>query len=121
MGILSTIIANALALFVVSRVLEGMHFTGGVLTYVLVALIVSILNLILKPVLKLLTFPLIFLTGGLFVILINAFILFLAQHFITVMDISGVSLVVDNPLTYLFAAVIFGVANWMIHWFLKDD
>lgn len=120
MGILSTVLANALALFAVSRVLEGMQFTGGVLTYVLVALVLSVLNLILKPVLKLLTFPLVFLTGGLFLIVINALVLYLTQHFITVMDIAGVSMTVDKPLTYLFAAVIFGVANWLIHWFLKD-
>jgi len=37
------------------------------------------------------------------------------------MDFEGVDLVVDGPLTYLIAAVIFGLANWLIHWFLKDD
>lgn len=121
MGILSTILANALALFVVSRILEGMQFSGGILTYVLVALVLSLLNLILKPVLKLLTFPLVFLTGGLFLIVINALILYVTQHFITVVDIAGVSMTVDKPLTYLFGAVIFGVANWLIHWILKDE
>jgi uncharacterized membrane protein YvlD (DUF360 family) len=36
------------------------------------------------------------------------------------MDIAGIALQVESLLTYLFAAIIFGVANWFIHWFLKE-
>ncbi len=121
MRMLATILANALALFLVSQVLDDFVFTGGWVAPLIVALILSVLNLILKPILKLLSFPLVFLTGGLFLIILNAFILYLAQYLLTVMDIEGVALQVDGLLTYLIAAVIFGVANWLIHWFLKED
>jgi putative membrane protein len=121
MSILYTLLANSLALFLVSRILDGMQFQGGIMTFLIVALIISILNFVLKPILKILSFPLIFLTGGLFLIIINALILYLAQHLLTVLDFSGLAMTVDKPLTYLFAAVIFGVANWLIHWFLKED
>jgi len=121
MGILYTILANALALFAVTKVLDSFHIEGGVLTFVIVAVVLSILNLIMKPILKLLTFPLIFLTGGLFLVVINALILYLTQYFIKVLDISGASMQVDKPLTYLWAALILGLANWLIHWFLKDE
>ncbi|OGJ42242.1 hypothetical protein A3J23_02060 [Candidatus Peregrinibacteria bacterium RIFCSPLOWO2_02_FULL_48_14] len=121
MRILVTILANALALFLVSRILEGFTFEGGLIAPVIVALILTVLNFILKPLLKVLSFPLVFITGGLFLIVLNAFILYLANYLLAVMDFEGVDLVVDGPLTYLIAAVIFGLANWLIHWFLKDD
>jgi len=76
---------------------------------------------ILKPVLKFLSFPLVFLTGGLFLIVLNAFMLYLANYVLGVMDFEGVGMVVDGVLTYALAAVIFGIANWLIHWFLKDE
>lgn len=121
MRFLATIIANAFALFLVSQVLDGFLFTGGWVGPLIVGVILTFLNLILKPILKLLSFPLVFLTGGLFLIVLNAFILYLAQYILAVMDIEGVALQIDGLLTYLLAAVIFGVANWLIHWFLKKD
>lgn len=121
MSILYTLLANGAALFLASRVLDGLIFTGGIPTYLIVAAILSILNFVLKPILKILSFPLIFISGGLFLIVINALILYLAQHLLTTMDFSGLSMTVDGPLTYLLAAAIFGLANWLIHWFLKDE
>src|SRR3989338_6954960 len=121
MRILVTILANALALFLVSRILEGFTFEGGLIAPVIVALILTVLNFILKPLLKVLSFHLVFITGGLFLIVLNAFILYLANYLLAVMDFEGVDLVVDGPLPYLIAAVLFGLANWLIHWFLKDD
>lgn len=121
MSILYSLLVNGLALFLASRVLDGLIFTGGIPTYLIVGAIVGALNIVAKPILKILSFPLIFLTGGLFLIVINALILYFAQHLLTIMDFTGLSMTVDKPLTYLFAAAIFGVANWLIHWFLKDE
>ncbi|MEK9160290.1 MAG: phage holin family protein [Patescibacteria group bacterium] len=121
MRILVTVLANALALFLVSHVLDGFTFEGGLIAPVIVAAILTVLNFILKPILKLLSFPLVFLTGGLFLIVLNAFILYLADYLLGVMDFKGVDLVVDGILTYALAAVIFGIANWLIHWLLKDE
>ncbi|MFA5855550.1 MAG: phage holin family protein [Candidatus Gracilibacteria bacterium] len=116
-----TILANAVALLIISRLLSGFVFEGGYLAPILVAAILSILNFILKPVIKLLSFPLIFITGGLFLIVINAFLIYLSSYLLRVMDISGTALHVESILTYVFAAIILGVANWLIHWFLKDN
>lgn len=121
MSILYTIIANGLALFLVTQALDNFQVEGGILTFLIIAAIVSVLNFVIKPILKLLTFPLVFITGGLFLIVINALILYLAQYLLTTMDFEGMSMTVDKPLTYLLAAAIFGVANWLIHWFLKDE
>lgn len=121
MRILVTILANALALFLVSKLLDGFVFEGGLIAPVIVAAILTVLNFILKPILKFLSFPLVFLTGGLFLIVLNAFMLYLANYLLEVMAFEGVDLAVDGVLTYALAAVIFGIANWLIHWFLKDE
>lgn len=120
MRLIYVIVTNALALFIASLVLEGLSFEGGWLAPVIVAAILTVLNFLVKPILKLLSFPLVFLSAGLFLIVINAFILYLSNYLLVVMDIEGVVMHVESLLTYVFAAIIFGVANWFIHWFLKE-
>ncbi len=120
MKILLTVLINALALFVVSLVLDGFQFEGGWIAPVIVGVIITVLNLIVKPFIKLLSFPLIFFTGGLFLIVINALILYLANYLLNIIDISGVAMHVENTLTYVFAAIIFGLANWFLHWAIKE-
>ena len=121
MRILITILANALGLFLVSRILDGFVFEGGFIAPVVTAVILSVLNFLLKPIIKLLSFPMVFLSGGLFLIVINAFLIYLSVYVLQVMDIEGVSLMVDGALTYVLAAVILGLANWLIHWFIKEE
>ncbi len=120
MQLIFTIVINAVALFIVSLVLDGFTMEGGWVAPVIAAAVITILNMIIKPIIKLLAFPLVFFSAGLFLIVINAFILYLTEYLIRVMDIEGVSLHFDNLLTYGLAAIIFGVANWLIHWFLKE-
>lgn len=120
MRLIYTIVTNAFALFVASIALQGFVFEGGWLAPVIAGGVLTILNMLVKPVLKFLSFPLVFVSAGLFLIVINAGILYLTQYFVTVMDITGVSMRINDLLTYLLAAIIFGVANWLIHWFLKE-
>lgn len=120
MRLIYTIITNALALFAVSVALPGLVFEGGWIAPVIAAVVLTLLNMLVKPILKFLSFPLVFVSAGLFLIVINAGIIFLTQYFVTVMDIHGVSMQINDLLTYLLAAIIFGVANWLIHWFLKE-
>ncbi|MBT4384278.1 phage holin family protein [Candidatus Peregrinibacteria bacterium] len=120
MRFLYLIVTNAFALFLVSILLEGVQFEGGITAPVIAGGIIALLNFFVKPILKFLSFPLVFISAGFFIIIINAFILYLANYIIFVMDIEGVAMNVDNLLTYVLAALIFGVANWLIHWFLKE-
>jgi len=120
MRFIYTLVTNAIALFVVSLLLKGFVFEGGWIAPVVVAAVITVLNSVVKPFLKLLSFPLVFMTGGLFLIVINAVILYLSDYLVAVMDIQGVDLRVDNALTYVWAAVIFGLANWFLNWFFKE-
>ena len=76
---LQTVI-NAVALWVAAWAIPGITFGEGstsrvITTVVVVALIFGIVNAFIKPVLKLVTLPLIILTLGLFVLVVNALML----------------------------------------------
>ena len=76
---LQTVI-NAVALWVAAWAIPGITFGGGstgqvVKTVVIVALIFGIVNVFIKPILKLISLPFIILTLGLFVFIVNALML----------------------------------------------
>lgn len=80
---LQTVI-NAVALWVAAWAIPGITFGGGstgqvVKTVIIVALIFGIVNVFIKPILKLISLPFIILTLGLFVFIVNAFMLALTS------------------------------------------
>ena len=78
-----TILANALAIWVAAMLIDGISFGGEggqlALTVVLVAALFGVLNAIVKPVLQLLSLPLVVLTLGLFLFVVNAIMLSLTS------------------------------------------
>ena len=70
---------NAVALWAAIAILPGIDYQGDWIGIVLLALIFGFLNALLRPLLKLLTCPLILLTLGLFVLVINGLTLWLAS------------------------------------------
>jgi len=77
MPFLLRLLVNAGALYVATRIVDGVHFEGDWLTLFAVALIFGIVNAVIKPVTKFVTFPLIILTFGLFLLVINSLMLML--------------------------------------------
>jgi putative membrane protein len=78
---------NTLAVLVAVEIVPGIHFQdGGLLTPFIAALVLGILNAFIRPILMLLTLPLLIFTLGLFTLVINAVLLrfvgwLLAPHF----------------------------------------
>jgi putative membrane protein len=68
---------NAAALWVAAYFLPGLSFTGGLVQLFLVAAVFGIVNSLVRPMLTVLTCPLIVLTLGLFSLVINALMLWL--------------------------------------------
>jgi putative membrane protein len=66
---------NAAALWVAAYLLPGLDFTGGLVHLLLVAAVFGIVNSLLKPILTILTCPLIVITLGLFTLVLNAVML----------------------------------------------
>lgn len=72
------LIINAVALWVAIRLVPGIVYEGDITGILGLALIFGIVNAIIRPLLSLLTCPLIILTLGLFTLVINALMLWLS-------------------------------------------
>jgi putative membrane protein len=73
--LLIRLVILALIIALVARIVPGIHVHGGFLWWVWIALIFSVVNLILGPIFHLLSLPLIILTLGLFLLIVNAALL----------------------------------------------
>ena len=106
------IVANGAALYLLTKVVEEISYTGGIRFFVVGGLVLGILNLIAKPLLKVISLPFVILTGGLFLIVINMVILKLLVYLIAVIQFRDVTLIIPDFSTYLISAVILGLINW---------
>ncbi|MEN2768522.1 phage holin family protein [Ornithinibacillus xuwenensis] len=111
-GIL-TIVLNAVALITVAQLFDSFQLDGFG-TALLASLILSVLNLIVKPILIILTLPLTIFTLGLFLFVINAVTLMITQALI------GDSFVIDGFGTAILAAVILAILNLLLNKLVKD-
>jgi putative membrane protein len=79
MMFLLRLIVNSAALWVATRLVPGVEYTGGWVQLLGVALVFGFVNAFVGPVAKLLTFPLIIVTLGLFSLVVNALMLWLTS------------------------------------------
>ena len=102
--LLAKIVLNGVALFIAKTYLIGFVLTGSLETLGIAALVLALLNLFLRPVLRLLSAPLVWITFGLFNIAIYGFILWLADFFLAQITI------VDYT-TLFWVSIIIAIAN----------
>jgi putative membrane protein len=88
MNFLVRLLITAIVAFALAHFLPGIHI-DSLWTALIVALVLAILNAIVKPILILLTLPLTILTLGLFLFVINAVIILLAGSFIDGFVVDG--------------------------------
>ncbi len=79
MRFLIRLLVNAAALWVATRIVPGVSYAGGALPLLGVALVFGVVNAVIGPVLKILTFPIIILTLGIFALIINGLMLMLTS------------------------------------------
>ena len=114
------ILANAAALYFISLILHGdFAVTGGVLGYFVAALIFGILNSLVKPILKLLSLPLLLITAGLFSFVLNMIVIWLAKYALNVLAFEGIGIHVEHIAAYFYAGLLLAVANFFIHWLTR--
>ena len=79
---------NALIIMVAAYILPGVH-VQNFWTALVLALVMGILNILVKPLLVLLTFPITLVTFGLFLLVINALMVLLASHLVSGFMVDG--------------------------------
>ncbi|WP_456462757.1 phage holin family protein [Reichenbachiella sp.] len=88
MNILIRLILSAIAVLICSYVLPGAH-VSGFMTAIVVAGVLAIVNILVKPIFVLLTIPVTVLTFGLFLLFINTFMILLVSSLVPGFDIDG--------------------------------
>ncbi|MCB2410332.1 phage holin family protein [Hymenobacter lucidus] len=88
MGFLIKLLLTAIITYVLGKYLPGAHLDGFG-DAILLVLVLAVLNAVLKPILKLLGFPITVLTLGLFLLVINAVIVLLADWILPGFKLDG--------------------------------
>jgi putative membrane protein len=122
MGWILRLVANAVALAIATWILSGISLTGSsmtskIITLLIVALIFGVLNMIIKPIFALFSAPLILLTLGLFLIVINACMLLLTSWLAGLFDLGWR---VDGFWTAVLGAIIISIVSFVLNVFLPD-
>ncbi|HSP12101.1 MAG TPA: phage holin family protein [Salegentibacter sp.] len=109
MNFILRILLTALAVVVLAKFLPGVEVAGYV-TAIIVAIVLAILNLLVKPILVLFTLPVTILTLGLFLLVINAVIILLADAFVSGFEVNGFLIaILFSLLLSLFQSILFSL------------
>ncbi|OEK09163.1 hypothetical protein A8C32_10545 [Flavivirga aquatica] len=108
MKLIIKLLLNAFAVVVLSKVLSGVN-VDNYTTAIIVAVVLSVLNLLVKPILVVLTLPITILTFGVFLLIINALIVLLADKLIDGFSIGSI-----------WIALLFSILLFFLHSLLKE-
>ena len=105
---------SALAVFFISWLLPGVTIQESYLYAIIVALVISVLNTFVKPILVVLTLPATILSLGLFMWVINAGIIMLADYFLEGFEVTSFWWA-------LLFSLLLSLLQSLLHSFLKKD
>ncbi len=108
---------NAAALWVAVQIVPGVAYRGDWTYLLLVALVFGLLNALLRPLLTVLTCPLLILTLGLFTFVINAIILLLTS---AVARSLGVGFHVDGFWAAFWGALVVSIVSVLLSLFVRE-
>jgi putative membrane protein len=108
-GLLIKVLIGAAALWVAVQLVPGLDFEGSIPTLLLIALILGVVNAVVKPILTLISIPLIVLTLGLFLLVVNAITLHLVVWLSESFDLGLTS---DGFGSTFLAAVVVSLVVW---------
>ena len=109
---------NAIALYVAVQFVSGIDFQGSWTGLLWLALIIGLLNALVRPLLKLLAFPLIILTLGLFTIVINTIVLMLTS---AIGQALNLGLSVDSFWSALLGSIVISLVSVVLSLILRDE
>ena len=107
------LLLSALAVVILSKILPGVSVASYGIA-ILVAVVLSLLNFIVKPLLIILTLPVTILTLGLFLLIINALIILMADGLIT-------GFAVDGIWWALLFSLLLSILQSLLFSFLKEE
>lgn len=118
MRFLVRLLVTIFALWVAIRLVPGLEFDGSLWALAGIALVFGLINAFVKPIITLLSLPLILVTLGLFVLVINAI------AFLLVVWISGaldLGLTSDGFWPAFWGAIVVSIVSWAVNALVGDD
>jgi putative membrane protein len=115
---------NAVGVYLAIRFVPGIHYAPGLtqqsgwLGILGIALILGLVNAFLRPLLRFLTCPLIILTLGLFTLVINTFLFWLAAQ---IGQYFGINLTIDSLLSAFLGGLVVSIVSVVLTLILKDE
>jgi putative membrane protein len=109
---------NAVAFFLAIRFVPGISLHSSWIGVIWLALIFGLVNAFLRPLLKLLTCPLILLTLGLFTLLINTFLFWLTGQ---IGQWAGIQITIAGFLPAFLGALVVSIVSIVFTLILKDE
>ena len=113
MGFLIRLCLNAIALLIVSTVIPGIE-VQGVLPALSAAFFLGLVNAVVRPIILILTLPLTIVTLGLFIPVINAFLLKLVSLMIQGFEVHGFW-------SAVFGALLLSIVSGLLSLFVNDQ
>ena len=105
-------LVTALAIILASYLLAGVQYDSA-FTLIMAALVLGLLNAIVRPILVILTLPITMITLGLFLLVVNAVTLWLTAAIVPGFGIEGTS--------YIWAALLITILSWFINLFIRKE
>ena len=107
------ILSNAVAIFVASRIIDGIEVEASWMNYVIAGALLGVVNTFIRPVIKLLSLPFIILTLGFFTIIINIVLLFIVSFILPTFNIEGI-------FAAFWGVLIISIVNYLISIFTDN-
>lgn len=117
MRFLLRLVITAAALWAAVYLVNGIDYTGPLTHLLLVAIVFGLVNAIVRPILVSLTCPLIVLTLGLFVFVLNALMLWLTGALAGAL---GLGFRVEGFIPALIGGLVVGIVSAVLNLFVKD-
>jgi len=114
---LITVIALYVATLLLPDSLMAVQGTSAWLAFAVMAIVLGLVNIFIRPILKFLSCGFIILTVGLFMLVINAFVLWFSSW---ICQQIGVGLVVQWPWGAFWGSIIVSVVSFVFHLFIQD-
>jgi putative membrane protein len=111
-------LVNAAALWVATFIVPGVTYSGGPLPLLGVALVFGVVNAVIRPVAKILTFPLIILTLGIFALVINGLMLMLTSALSSAL---GLGFHVGGFWAAFWGALVVSLVSTILSLFIRDS
>lgn len=108
MAFVIQLLVNAVALYLLTRLYGGVYFAegAGIVSIVMAALVMGVVNALVRPVLSLLSLPFTVLTLGLFSLVVNGVVLWLVAV-LTALDVKTFG-------AAIIGAIILGLISWVL-------